>query len=176
MRHTHLGEAIKDPGSRSPGPAHGSPHSAPGRGENALRPPRLRCAHLSWTAGVLPPPDRGAEAARAAAGLGAHGCSGAGCGQELFQNKWEMGAQGGLASLRPPPRRGSPLPAHPAFPAKVGRAAGSRPAPGPARKKSPGGGEGLKKAQGSHQPSPRSHLHGTKGFCVGQGGSGRVRF
>lgn len=75
MRHTHLGEAIRDLGSRSPGPAHSSPLSAPGRGENALRPSRLRCAHLSRTAGVLPPPDRGAEAARAAAGLGAHGCA-----------------------------------------------------------------------------------------------------
>lgn len=90
---------------------------------------------------ALPPPDRGAEAARAAAGLGAHGRAAgqaAARGSSRASGTWAP-REGWRAY---DPRR---LPAHPAFPAKVGRAAGSRPAPGPAREKSPGDGGVLKR-------------------------------
>ena len=126
-------------------PGSPTPPRAP-RGAGRVRPSWLRCAHLSWAAGVPRTDPRVVQS-----GSRAHGHR-AGQAGDRGTPRAERGTLGGrgpkLAARGGGERRGRGVP----------------PGPGP-REGMRGGGGVLKRPKvGSRQPSPPSHLHGTKGL------------
>lgn len=177
MRHTQLGAAIKGLRTRSPGPAPSSLHSAPGRGEECSQAfPAKVCTPFLDSGGPPTHPKVG-QRGRGLQRGSEHTAAPRGTLRAGALPEQVGGGRPGMAgepTTRAAPAAGVPAYRPPRLPGQSWPRCGEPPGPGPREGKEGGG--CLKKAQGSHQPSPRSHLHGTKGFCVGQGWRGRVGF